>query len=113
MYPLKHRVGTIECRADAQAAFTNLLSALQSLGVEIECANPNTGEVVARCLTVFLNFALWRCWSDKLLFVLKSEDGVRTAVNIYAVPKLMRFRVRKDEELTELDDLIARLAANL
>jgi hypothetical protein len=113
MYLLKDQVGTVECRADPQAAFTKLLSALQSLGVDIEHANPNTGEVVARCLTVFLNFVLWRCWSDKLLFVLKSDDGIRTIVIIYSLPNLMRYKVHNDEKLTEVDDLIARLAANL
>jgi len=48
-----------------------------------------------------------------LLFELKSADGVRTNVNVYAIPNLIRVEVGKDEKLTDLDDFIARLEAEI
>ena len=113
MYALKALVRTIACQTDSDTAFTKLLSTLRILGVEVEYENRAAGEVVARCLSMFLNFVLWRCWSDKLLFELKSGDGVRTNVNVYVIPNLMRIKVGKDEKLTDLDDLVAHLVTEM
>jgi hypothetical protein len=113
MYALKDLVGTIICHSDPDTAFTKLLSVLRKLQVEVEYENRDAGQVIARCLSVFLNLVLWRCWSDRLLFKLKNEDGHRTIVNVYAVPNLMRIAVRKHEKLMDLHNLVERLATEM
>jgi hypothetical protein len=113
MYALKELVRTIACPTDPDTTFTKLRSGLRKLEVEVEYENRGAGKVVARCISLFLNFVLWRCYSDKLIFELKSADGVRTNVNVYAIPNLIRIKVGEGEKLTDLDDLVARLEGEI
>jgi len=58
MHALKELVRTAACQTDPDTTFTKLLSGLRKLEVEIEYENRGTGEVIARCFSLFLNFAL-------------------------------------------------------
>ena len=64
---------------------------------------------MARCLTSAANTILWRCWSDKLLFEVKGIDATNTQIGVYAVPNLLRFKVKQREKTIELKELVSRL----
>jgi hypothetical protein len=56
--------------------------------------------------------ARWRAWSDKLLFELKEIGPAKTEVKAYAIPNLLRYKVRKNEKPLdpgELTRLVGRL----
>ncbi|HMD86826.1 MAG TPA: hypothetical protein VKO18_19220 [Terriglobia bacterium] len=87
--------------------------ALRKRQVAIQHENRDTGKVVVRCLSVFIDIVLWRCWSDELVIEVKGEDEFLTNVSFYAVPNLMRIKVREEETLTDLAKLITQLGSEL
>jgi hypothetical protein len=93
-------------RYPPDAAFTKLLTALRKEQFAIQHENRDTGKIVVRCLSVFINLMLWRCWSDELEIEVKGEGESRSNVSFYAVPNLMRIKVRKNETLTDLEKLV-------
>jgi hypothetical protein len=57
------------------------------------------------------NLLLWRCWSVKLVFDVRTgEDGGAT-VNVYAVPNLLRVSVAKSEKVTDVSSIVATVRA--
>jgi hypothetical protein len=113
MYALRSLVHTITCPLPPDAAFTKLLTALREQQVAIQHEYRDTGKIIVRCLSVFINLLLWRCWSDELVIEVKGEDESRTNVSFYAVPNLKRHKVRKDETLKDLAKLITQLESEL
>jgi hypothetical protein len=63
------------------------------------------GLVVARCLTLAANWILWRARSDELLFEVKEMDPTNTDVKVYALPNLLRYKVRKNEKVLDWEEL--------
>lgn len=113
MYALKARIHKIVCQSDPEATFAKLVSGLRKQRVEIKYENRETGRVAVRCLSVFTDFALWRCWSDELLFEVEGEDGSRTSVSLYAIPNLMRIKVGKNETPIDLGEFVTRLVNDM
>src|SRR3954454_11639890 len=66
---LRELVGTFSLNASLDSAFDQLLSAIKLNGLDVQRASQNQGEVLVRCLTGPFDLLLWRCWHDKLLFV--------------------------------------------
>jgi len=111
MYALRSLVRTITCPLPPDATFTNLLTALRKQQVAIQHENRDPGKVDVCCLSVFINMVIWRCWSDELLIEVKGEDEFRAKVSFYAVPNIMRIKVRKNETLTDLEKLMMQVAS--
>jgi len=61
---LRELVGTIPFGAGRNTAFTELLSAIQALDLQVCKADKNKDQVVVRCLSQMYNLLFWRCWSD-------------------------------------------------
>jgi hypothetical protein len=106
---LKQLVHSATFNCDYATTFASLASRLAELKIDVVKKDKDSGEIVARCLTSPVNVILWRCWSDKLVFVVKRVDTAKTHVKIYAVPNLFRYRTRRDEETVELRELISQL----
>jgi hypothetical protein len=107
---LKELVHTATLNSDYATTFESLASKLAELKIDVVKKDTASGEIVARCLTCPVNIILWRCCSDKLVFVIKRIDIATTNVKIYVVANLFRFRTRKDEETVELRELISQLS---
>ena len=90
-------------------AFRSLLHSLRNLGLQIEREDSAAGEIVARCLSLCFNMGLWRCWSDKLLLEVRDAGDDGSAIGVYALPNLTRWRVRKGEQVHELGQLVSAL----
>ncbi len=113
MYLIKEPVGTITYQFDYDATFAALISRLRELHIDVLREDKNKGEVVARCLSIVMNIIVWRCWSDRLLFELKKDGANRTKVSIYALPNLFRIKVRKNEEIVDLDKVVSQLTLKI
>jgi hypothetical protein len=109
MFMLRERVGSLTYKCDYGTAFDVLVSRLSSHQINVEKKDKTRGEVVARCLTKPLEMLVWRCWSDKLLFRF-IEKGGETAVDVYAVPNLLRLRIGRDDRTVDLEQLLSQLS---
>ena len=108
---LKELVGTLEFRQDYTSTFATLTSKLRDLHIDVEQESPLTGNITARCLSVVTNMLVWRCWSDRLILEVRSVGDNRTEVHLYAVPNLLRIRLRKGERPVDLGTVLSALRA--
>jgi hypothetical protein len=108
---LKELVGTIPFGADRDTTIAELLSAIQALDLQVYETDKNKGQVVVRCLSQMCNLFLWRCWSDKLVFDVRTGEEGGSTVNVYAVPNLLRIGAAKNEKVTDVSGIIATLRA--
>jgi hypothetical protein len=108
---LKELVGSIPFAADRDSTFAGLLSAIQGLDLKVHEADKNKGQVVVQCLSQICNLLLWRCWSDKLVFEVRTDEEGDATVNVYAVPNLLRISVAKNEKLTDVSGIITTIRA--
>jgi hypothetical protein len=106
---LREFVATATYPIDRSATFAGLLWSLRQMAIDVEESNELRGTVVARCLTLAANAIVWRCWSDRLLFELKSVDSRTTKLDIYAIPNLFRIRAPEKEDVTQLDRIVPEL----
>jgi hypothetical protein len=109
MYFLKVRIQSVVCRSGRSAAFLALLAKIQELNLEIEREDAVEGVVIVRCLSLPINWILWRSWSDKLLFEMRGAEGGKAVLNVYAVPNLLRMSLRRDERVVDPRQLMSRL----
>ena len=105
-------VGTISFRVDRDSAFTDLLSAIEALDLQVCEADQHKGFIVVRCLTRLVNLVLWRCWSDKLVFEISTTGGASTTVKVYAIPNLFRTGVGSNEKVFDLARIVDAVKVN-
>jgi len=103
---LRELVGTVTFAADRDTTFVELLAVIEALGLRVEDADKDKAQVVVRCLTQAANLLFWRCWSDKLLFAVAGGKDGRTAVNVYAIPNLLRVGVAKTENISDAGRIV-------
>jgi hypothetical protein len=106
---LKEPVATLQFPLGQNETFLRMTRQLRTLGLDVEKESLETGEIVVRCLSECLNMLLWRCWSDRLLLQVQQGPGGGTIVSISVVPNLRRIRVRSDEHLLVLSDVVSAL----
>jgi hypothetical protein len=102
-------IATIRYGRDQAGTFALLVARLGELGIPVEKRGLTGGKIVARCLTLCLNWIFWRCWSDHLEFVLKADDNGSTTVEIGALPNLLRTGLRRGENACDVNELLVRL----
>jgi hypothetical protein len=107
---LKELVHESTLASDYPTTFNSLTSKLAALKVHTVTRDQEKGEIVVLCLTGPINATLWRCWSDKLIFEIKRIDTAKTEVRVYAVPNLLRHKIRDGEKEVELQKLISELS---
>ena len=113
MYALKERIRTIKCQMDLERTFTKLRSIIRLHQLEILNDNRATGRIACRCLSMCVNLLFWRCWSDELLFELKAVGKSQTEVSIFAIPNLMRIRVKRSETVADPDEIVSRIEVGM
>jgi hypothetical protein len=101
-------VATFTYPLGRQATQAHILSQLQGIGVAVEF-HPTSPHAVARCLTLCMNFGLWRCWSEKLELRLEEIAPTQTRVTINAVPNIFRSGVKAGEHVTDIGTLVSAL----
>lgn len=109
MYLIRERIQRFTCRSDSVIVFARLVSKLRELNLPIIAIDEEKKEVAVRCLRLFANWILWRCWSDKLLFKISQGEAGKAVVEVFALPTLTRF-AQGGEQVTDLRDLLSRLA---
>lgn len=110
MYLLKELKKTITYASEPSNAFSTLVARLKEMNFDVAKQDLEKGEIVVPCLTSLMNFGVWRCWSDKLLFrVTKMEDG-GSKVRVYAIPNLLRWRIRKGERVEDAGTVVSKLS---
>jgi hypothetical protein len=109
MFFLKEKIHSGTCRSDRTAAFGALVSKLRDLHLHIEREEAAKGEIVVRCLSLPINWGLWRCWSDRILFEVRDTGDGRAEVSVYAIPNLFRISAATGEPRTDLHKFVSQL----
>ena len=91
MHGLKSLVYKLAYPSAPDDTYTKLISALRKQKAAIQKEDREKGRITVRCLSIFINVILWRCWSDELVIEVKKDNALRTNVSFYAVPNLCRF----------------------
>ena len=106
---LRETVDSFTYEMSYDNAYDMLISKLADVGVKIEDENKGKGEIKATILAKVVDMVIWRCWSDRIIFALRSVDERKTRVDVYAIPNLFRIKARKGERVEDLGRLLSWL----
>jgi hypothetical protein len=109
MHLLKESITSITYPLDQGSTHELLLEKLKEINLEVESENEQHGAIVVSCLTGMFNMLFWRCWIDKLLFKVIPLENNNTRVDIFGLPNLFRIKVKKEETLVDVDELLSQL----
>jgi len=93
--------------------FESLISILGGHGYAIVSKDRDKGVIVFRYLALAMNMVLWRCWSDKMMIRTTTDSPNTTRVDVYAIPNMFRVKVRKNERVQKMGELLNRLRTPL
>ena len=109
MFFLKQPIQSITYPLSYIQSFNMLVEKLHILNIEIKKKDKNKGILLVRCLSLAFNMILWRCYSDKMLFEIKSIKDDVTRIDISLIPNLFRIKVKKNEKLADINQIISFL----
>ena len=109
MYIIKEPIDSVSYSSSYDDTYETLLMKLKAMQFHIHKQNKGKGEIIIPCLSSLMNNILWRVWGDKLLFEIKEIEKNKTKVDIFGIPYFFRIKVKKGEQLVDLDKLVSTL----
>ncbi len=105
---LKEIIYRANCKCDPKAAFARLVAKLKGHKFDIEKEDSGSGEIVVHYESLLMNWIIWRCWSDELLFRVRAAADGDTTIEVYAIPNLFKITAEKTGQ-RDSRTLISRL----
>lgn len=106
---LREHVDSFLREGQPSEVFEGLVTILDKHGYAIEKKDTDKGVIVIRYLTLAVNMLLWRCWSDKVLVKTEASGHGKTRVDVYEIPNMFRIKVRKGEQVRNINELLGQL----
>ena len=99
--PIYHR----SLHGQPDQAYDAIQKSLLRLGFKVLGLNAPAKTITVQATVKLLDWVLWSCYGDKVVFQCTPRGENETDVNVYGIPNLLRVGIRKGEKVFDMTEM--------